>query len=195
LSFNQHCLENNFTIGNTFSYNYYFKIMESQKIDFCDERENNLLVSEKEVKHSKDDWKCLYSAPLSFNLLKDDYQQEYVRILEIVRNENKKIFIDIRSYKNCSIPTRYGVTLYVSEFHWLISRFFKNKPGVKQQGKRIILVTKEKNFSMKIKVKSSSKKTLYLNYGEIKCLKRLYDEVKNKLKEESILQRSEAQSN
>ncbi len=148
-----------------------------------------------EACEDKSQWINLYSIAVTTKPVKEQFLSDYTKYLQLNKFHStnySRLYIDIRSFNNNNIPSKYGVTLYISEFRWLIGRLFKNKAGVKQEGKRTLVVTKGEKFSMKVTFSSSFKKSeLWLNYGEIKSIKENYQSVNNIIKEESLKFKSE----
>jgi len=141
------------------------------------------------------EWIPLYRIAVTTKPVKEQFLSIYTKYLQLTKLNStyySRLFVDIRGFNNDNIPSKFGVTLYLSEFRWIISRLFKNKAGVRQEGKRTLTVTKGDKFSMKINLKSSFKKSeLWLNYGEIKCLKETYQTVNSVIKGEAYKFKSE----
>ena len=154
----------------------------------CDASSTKPEVSEKVCQNIGTNWIKLHSFSISCKPLKEQFLSDYTKYLQIVKlltMDYERLFIDIRSFNNYNIASRFGVTLHISEFRWLINKLFKCKPGIRQEGKRTLFLTKGEKFSYNTKLISLSKKSdLWINYGEIKALLNQYSEINKVIKEE-----------
>jgi len=179
---------------------------KEEKLDYVNEHSMEVCASsintkafEKVCENIESQWETMHRFAITCKPLKEQFLSEYTKYLQVVKlvtMDYERIYIDIRGFNNANIPSKFGVTLTISEFRWVINRFFKCKTGLMQEGNRTLTVTRGDKFSWNIKLKTSHKiSDLWLNYGEINSLLDQYRDINKAIKDVPIYYKSQHNGN
>jgi len=131
-------------------------------------------------------WQVLFSIPLSTSNVSAEQSSEFFKVLRVTKltqETEMKIFVDIRLYKTNQIATKFGVTLLPMEFKYVMSKLRRNRIGLKQNGRRAIILTKSQKEAMNIKVISRKTTDIWLTKEDIKFLLENWRQIWNTISE------------